>query len=97
MNQIVGIAAALVVALAGWLVRRNVEKLWQIRNLFDLDLPEEPPKRYRVTAQVLGAAAMILGGSAPWYSCWIWSSRDWTGGNNKPQREENPFLFYNRR
>ena len=33
MNQIVGIAAALVVALAGWLVRRNVEKLWQIRNL----------------------------------------------------------------
>lgn len=62
MNQIAGIAAALVVALAGWLVRRNVEKLWQIRNLFDLDLPEEPPKRYRVTAQVLGAAAMILGG-----------------------------------
>ena len=58
MNQIVGIAAALVVALAGWLVRRNVEKLWQIRNLFDLD----PPKRYRATVEVLGTAALVLGG-----------------------------------
>ena len=62
MNQVVGIAAALIVALAGGLVRRNVEKLWQIRNLFDPDLPEEPPKRYRATVEVLGTAALVLGG-----------------------------------